>query len=125
VLDMGNEFKVLDLARNLIRISGYIPEKEIAIAFVGLRPGEKLSEELVGADEIVNTSEVNRISRIISRRVTEAKTLYPNITSLEHHALKGDTNSLMECLRDVVPSLKSLPTTEKYQRVFTQSAKAG
>jgi FlaA1/EpsC-like NDP-sugar epimerase len=121
VLDMGNEFKVLDLARNLIRISGYIPDKEIPITFVGLRPGEKLSEELAGVDEVVSTSQVSRISRIISRRVTEAKTLYPNITSLESYALKGDTNSLMECLSDVVPSLKSL----SHQLALTQSARVG
>ena len=92
---------------------------------MGLRPGEKLSEELIGADEVVNTSEVSRISRIISRRVTDAKTLYPNITSLEHYALKGDTNSLMACLKDIVPSLNSFAAGRTHQPVLNRSAKAG
>jgi len=44
---------------------------------------------------------------------------------LEHYAVKGDTYSLMECLSDVVPSLKSFSTAQKHQPVLTQSAKAG
>jgi FlaA1/EpsC-like NDP-sugar epimerase len=125
VLDMGNEFKVLDLARNLIRISGYVPDEEIAITFVGLRPGEKLSEELVGADEVVNTSEVNRIWRINPCDIAQLKTLYSNIAALEQFAFSGDTSSLMACLRELVPSLNSFAAGRMDQTGLKRSAKAG
>ncbi|MBQ7381687.1 MAG: polysaccharide biosynthesis protein [Paludibacteraceae bacterium] len=52
VFDMGKPVKILDLARNMIRLAGYIPEKDIQIVFTGLRPGEKLYEELLNQKEI-------------------------------------------------------------------------
>ena len=51
IFDMGEPVKILDLARNMIRLAGYTPEKDIQIVFTGLRPGEKLYEELLNQRE--------------------------------------------------------------------------
>lgn len=68
VFDMGKPVKILDLARNMIRLAGYTPEKDIQIVFTGLRPGEKLYEELLNQKELtLPTSN----SKIMIARVRE------------------------------------------------------
>ena len=63
VLDMGKPVKILDLAKNMIRLSGYVPDKDIKIEFTGLRPGEKLYEELL-MDEEGMTDTPNKLIHI-------------------------------------------------------------
>lgn len=104
VLDMGEQIRVLDMARNLIRLSGYVPEQEIPIAFVGLRPGEKLFEELVGRDETVEDSSVKGIFRVQSDRLPDAHRFHRQVVALEGIAAEGKTRALIEQLCDVVPT---------------------
>lgn len=60
-LNMGDPVRIADLAKNMIRLSGYEPEKEIKIKYIGLRPGEKLYEELLMNEEGMQTTENSRI----------------------------------------------------------------
>ena len=63
VLDMGDQVPIVDLARRLIQMSGYEPDKDIQITFTGLRPGEKLYEELFDHSERVEQTEHNKLMR--------------------------------------------------------------
>src|SRR5690606_6066952 len=61
ILDMGKPVKIVDLARDLIRLSGLEPDKDIQIVFTGIRPGEKLYEELLTAEEGTMSTNHQRI----------------------------------------------------------------
>ncbi len=61
ILDMGEPVKIVDMAKELIRLSGFEPEKDIAIEYTGIRPGEKLYEELLTAQEGVTATKHKRI----------------------------------------------------------------
>ncbi len=61
ILDMGESVKIAELARDLIRLSGYIPDVDISIEYTGLRPGEKLYEELLLAEEGIKTTKHEHI----------------------------------------------------------------
>ncbi len=64
LLDMGKPVKIVDLARQMIRLSGYVPDQEIKINFCGIRPGEKLYEELVADGEKVGNTSHAKINRV-------------------------------------------------------------
>jgi len=107
VLDMGQPVKLVDMARNLIRSSGLVPDKDIKITFVGLRPGEKLHEELVAADEKVEPTEVDKILKIRSSGHIDQASLIDRILAMEKLAIAGRAESLIKMLCDIVPNFKS------------------
>lgn len=104
VLEMGEQIRVLDLARNLIRLSGLVPGEDIAITFTGLRLGEKLFEELAASDEQMEPSPVPGILRIRSGRPPERDLLMLQIEGIERLAMAGDAKAVIERLQDIVPT---------------------
>jgi FlaA1/EpsC-like NDP-sugar epimerase len=97
VLEMGEQVKLVDMARHLIRLSGFVPENDIAIEFVGLRPGEKLSEELVGDDETARRSRIDKILRVSTRDWPTADVLM-SIRAIEERASESDAESVAALL---------------------------
>ena len=100
VLDMGEPVKILDLARNMIRLSGKEPETEIPITFVGVRPGEKLHEELWTDGETVGPTSHAKILRA-ARPPIDVEWLEDELGDLEQMVTRGDT-------LDVVSRLASM-----------------
>lgn len=87
VLDMGEPVKIADLARNMIRLSGFEPDKDIEIRYTGLRPGEKLYEELGYVGENIEKTPHPKIMRFLS-------------TPQETEKLRGKFEELREVLGD-------------------------
>jgi len=106
VLEMGEQIKVLDLARNLIRLSGLVPEDDVAITFVGLRPGEKLSEELIGADETADSTPAEGILRVQLSTPPEWPAFARQVLELERLAEAGDDSAVIAKLVELVPTYR-------------------
>ena len=106
VLDMGDQIRVLDLARNLIRLSGFVPDEEIPITFIGLRPGEKLYEELVDPHETIDPSSVDKIIRVHRPTHVGRDSLAPKLGELEQAALWGNAQNVVTLLKELVPTFK-------------------
>jgi O-antigen biosynthesis protein WbqV len=100
VLDMGEPVKIVDLARQMIRLAGLEPERDIKIVFTGLRPGEKLSERLSDDDEPLTSTALPGIltaaPRIVPRAVVDAF-----LARLEEAAKAGRSSAELQALLDL------------------------
>ena len=105
VLDMGEPMKILDLAKNLIRLSGYTPDVDIPIVFTGLRPGEKLYEELLVKTEELDKTD-NSMIFIERDNALSKEEIYKKIDVLRDACDTGDDLIAKEALRSVVPTFK-------------------
>lgn len=111
VLDMGEPVRIADLARSMIRLSGLTertadkPEGEIEIKAVGLRPGEKLFEELLIGDDVVPSGHP-RIMCARERHI-EPALLDKMLQSLRQSCVSGDTDSMLRQIRNLVPEFRS------------------
>ncbi len=101
VLDMGEPVRIVDLAENMVRLSGKEPGRDIAIEFIGPAPGEKLHEELVGDGEAVSPSPHAKID-LISRPPVDPEWLEEELAMLERLVEDGETLELVGTLRRLV-----------------------
>lgn len=101
VLDMGDPVKIDDLARKMIRLSGYEPDKDIEIIYTGLRPGEKLYEELLMGDEGLRETE-NNLIHVATPIIWKDSEISAYIDRLSRCVLSNNTKEIKETLESVV-----------------------
>ena len=107
ILDMGEPVKILDLAREMIRLSGHEPDVDIPIVFSGLRPGEKLFEELLGAEEGSEPTEHARIFKARNPTVGPDEETFLKIEKLINGCRAGsDRNCIITGIMEIVPTYK-------------------
>ena len=103
MLDMGEPVKILNLAENLIKLHGFKPYVDIDIKFTGLRPGEKLYEELLMSEEGLKNTANNKIFIGKQMKVSEEE-FYASLEKLYDAANNNDKVLVEELLKEIVPT---------------------
>jgi FlaA1/EpsC-like NDP-sugar epimerase len=106
IFDMGKPVKIVELARNMIRLSGLVPDKDIKIVFTGLRPGEKLYEELLNAEEhsIPTHHQKIKISEVISYPYDYVMQVISELITLNQ---SNNDYEVVRKMKEIVPEYKS------------------
>ena len=120
VLDMGKPVKIYDLAENLIRLSGYTPNSDIKIEITGLRPGEKLYEELLMNNDNLTKTAHNKIF-IDKPETISLNKIIKQIDDLLFVAKIGNKNMLKDKLKEIVPTYNS-PEFYNNKKVLEEAA---
>lgn len=110
ILDMGEPVKILDLAKKMIRLSGYVPGEDIKIEFTGLRPGEKLYEELLIDEKNLVETENKRIF-VVQMGALDVEETKEKINHIIRHAYQADED-IRECIKEIVPEYTRKDGTE-------------
>ena len=123
LLDMGEPVKIADLAEELIRLSGLEPHEDIEIQFTGLRPGEKLFEELLIDGEGIQPTEHRKILVAAARTVglREVGRQFQELTFCQR---KGDDELVVEKLREIVPEYRPIRSGDSGKLAVHPSAVA-
>jgi FlaA1/EpsC-like NDP-sugar epimerase len=108
VLDMGEPVKIVDLARQMIRLAGRIPDHDVAIQFTGLRPGEKLHEELFHDTEAAMPTR-NPALRLAAPRTADYAVLTRSLDELEEQARAANETRVVDLLQRLVPEYRREP----------------
>ena len=102
LLDMGEPVKIVDLARNLITLSGFEPDRDIEIEFTGMRPGEKLREELLTEGEGVHKTDLGKIF-VTHAEGGDWEELQEYIRQFTNYTREGNSRGIRELLKKIVP----------------------
>jgi FlaA1/EpsC-like NDP-sugar epimerase len=106
IFDMGNSVKIVELAKKMIRLSGFIPNQDIRIEFTGLRPGEKLYEELL--NDLENTLPTHHKKIMIAKVLpSDLATVNKNVTLLIDIANHYGDKEVVRMMKKLVPEFKS------------------
>ena len=103
VLDMGAPVKILELAENLIKLAGFIPYRDIDIVFTGLRPGEKLYEELLMDEEGTTKTDSKKIF-IGAPLKMNTESFFDNLITLKAKAYNNEKEELLKQVAEMVPT---------------------
>jgi FlaA1/EpsC-like NDP-sugar epimerase len=107
IFDMGKPVKIIDLAKKMIKLAGFIPDKEIKIKIVGLRPGEKLYEELLNDTSKTLPTYHNKI--MIAQEIQdEYENLHVEIDELVTIATFYNNDDIVSKMKKIVPEFKSM-----------------
>lgn len=106
VLDMGEQVRVVDLATELLRLSGLEPGRDVEIVFTGPRPGEKLSEELFANGEEPRPTQHEKILVAYTNGTWDSEALSRHLLELEVLAKEGDAASIIARMREIVPEYR-------------------
>ena len=104
VLDMGEPVKIADLAYNMIKLSGFVPNEDIQIEYTGLRPGEKLYEELLMSEEGLQSTE-NKLIHIGKPIDFDEELFLKNLQELKILA-EQDTEQIREKVKEMVATYR-------------------
>ncbi len=107
ILDMGEPIRIAEMARNLITLSGRVPDVDVPIVYTGLRPGEKLHEELLTEQEEQTQAVRNRIK--VARSPAPPPDLSMQMAALRRLADAGDREGVLGSLRALVPTFRVTP----------------
>ena len=102
VLDMGQPVRIVDMAERMIRMAGKVPGEDIGIEFIGIRPGEKLFEELFDRDEVIQPAGFAGVTCAIPHPVPIPR-LRAALLRLENSARSGDAGAVRKGLAELVP----------------------
>lgn len=102
ILEMGEPVKIVDLARQMIRLSGFEPDEDIAIEFSGLRPGEKLHEELVADGEERTTTPHDRIRVLVAQEPQPPLGAW--LPAIDDGVAASDVGAVMRTIQSLVPA---------------------